>query len=319
MEEQTGQSTEVAGEFSVWIEQIQKVLIGDFTPLEQFGNFAIIPAIKALAILAAFYFLATYASRLMSGPIQSRVDKTLGRFLEKLIYRGLIGCGFVFVLHSFGVRSTSFAAIIAAMGFAIGLAFQGTLSNFASGVLLMVFRPFKVGDLVVTDGVTAIVREIDLFCTMVDTPDNRRLIIPNSAIAGHTIENITHHPVRRLEIPVGIAYSADLNQTREALMAATAGCADSIIQNEERKSQALLMGFGASAIDWQVRVWVATADFNRVRDLMIASIKHQLDLAEIPIAFPQLDVHLDPAARAAMLGGGHRTLPRRISPTSDAA
>jgi len=275
----------------VW--QVGKSAVsGNFDGLFDVGVMIVAPGVKALAILVAFYFVAKYVSKIVSSPISTRVDQTLGRFVEKLMYRGTIACGLLIVLSYFGIRSTSFAAVLAAMGFAIGLAFQGTLANFASGILLMVFRPFKVGDLVVANGITAKVHEIDLFTTSVDTPDNRRLIIPNSAIAGHTIENATYHPHRRIEVPVGIAYSADLDESRSAMQAAINTISESIIQNDERKSQVLLVGLGNSAIDWVVRVWAPTADFHVVRDKLIYSIKSKLDSAGIVIAFPQLDVHL---------------------------
>ena len=166
------------------MDAVKRAASGDYDAIVDVGFMVLTPSVSALAILFGFYFAAKFVSKLISGPINSRVDQTLGRFVEKLVYRGMIACGFLFVLNYFGVGSTSFAAVIAASGFAIGLAFQGTLANFASGILLMVFRPFKVGDMVVANGIAAKVHEIDLFTTAVDTPDNRRLIIPNSAIAG---------------------------------------------------------------------------------------------------------------------------------------
>jgi small conductance mechanosensitive channel len=161
----------------------------------------------------------------------------------------------------------------------------------ASGILLMVFRPFKVGDMVVANGIAAKVHEIDLFTTSVDTPDNRRLIIPNSVIAGHTIENVTYHPLRRVDVPVGVAYSADMDETRATLFSAIDAISDSIVQNEEQKSQVVLLGLGASAVDWKVKVWAKTDEFSEVRDRLVYSVKSQLDARGIPIAFSQLDLH----------------------------
>src|ERR1041384_5531905 len=108
-------------------------------------------------------------------------------------------------------------AVIGAAGLAIGLAFQGTLSNFSAGTMLLIFRPYKVGDEVNVAGYTGTVREIELFTTDIDTPDNRRIIVPNSSIFGAVIENITHHPVRRLSVSVGTAYAADIDETRRVL------------------------------------------------------------------------------------------------------
>ncbi|AMV33238.1 Small-conductance mechanosensitive channel [Pirellula sp. SH-Sr6A] len=300
----------------------QKLLQGDFSELLALGEKSLMPAAQALGILVAFYFGARYASKAISSPIYRRVDETLGRFVEKLIYRGLLGAGLIFTLHHFGLRSTSFAAVLGAVGFAVGLAFQGTLSNFASGVLLMVFRPFKVGDMVVAGGITARVHEIDLFTTAVDTPDNRRLIIPNSSIAGSTIENVTYHPERRIEVPVGVAYSADMDATRAALWRAVESVHDVIIENEERKSQVQLTALGASSVDWIVRVWAPTKEFANVRDRVVYSVKKHLDSDGIVIAFPQLDVHLAPLSESTATPVPHATpapqmgrqLPRRTEP-----
>ncbi len=115
----------------------QKLFSGNADGLTEISDIALFPAIKALSFLVGFYFIAKYLSRMVASPICSRVDQTLGRFVEKLVYRGTIVAGIFFVLHYFGVRSTSFAAVLAAMGFAVGLALQGTLANFASGVLLI--------------------------------------------------------------------------------------------------------------------------------------------------------------------------------------
>ena len=122
-------------------------------------------------------------------------------------------------LWSPGIKTTSFAAVIGAAGLAVGLAFQGTLSNFAAGVMLLVFRPFNVGDVVNAAGVLGKVHCIQLFAVAIDTFDNRRIIIPNSAVFGSTIENISHHPIRRADVDVGTDYTADIDQTRDVLTA----------------------------------------------------------------------------------------------------
>lgn len=316
-------ATETAETINQWSSRlaqawdaIEKIWNGRVEGLTELGMISLLPAIVVLAILLGFYLAAKYTTRFVAKIVRGRIDETLGRFIEKLIYRSMIGAGILFVLNYFGFKSTSFAAVLAALGFAIGLAFQGTLSNFASGVLLMVFRPFKVGDLVVAGGVNAKVYEIDLFTTVVDTPDNRRLIIPNSAIAGHTIENVTYHAERRVEVPVGVAYSADMDETRAALLQAIAAIADVTIETEERQPQVLLIGFGASAVDWVVRVWTPTRDFSATRDRLVYAIKKQLDSASIAIAFPQLDVHVESMPKAQELLSTSisttRQTPRRV-------
>ncbi|MCA9193101.1 MAG: mechanosensitive ion channel, partial [Planctomycetales bacterium] len=177
-------------------------------------------------------------------------------------------------------------------GFAIGLAFQGTLSNFAAGILLMVFRPFRVGDVVNVATVTGKVNEIDLFTTTLDTPDNRRLIIPNSAIAGTTIENLTYHKHRRVDVTVGISYAADLDRSRTVLQNCISLHEDKLISGDGRGAQVLLTALNSSSVDWTVRFWTAAENFHAVKELLTVEIKRQLDLAGLEIPFPQMHLHV---------------------------
>lgn len=218
-----------------------------------------------------------------------KVDQTLAKFAAKLARWSILVLAVLVCLDTFGVGITSFAAILGAAGFAVGLAFQGTLSNFAAGAMLLVFRPFKVGDVVEVGGELGIVDEIELFTTAMDTFDNRRIIIPNSSVFGSTIENITYHPRRRVDVAVGTAYEADIDQTRATLEYA-------IQQTEgglsEPEPQVVLDGLGASSIDWQVRVWAPKEQFLDVKQSLIRSVKIHLDQAGIGIPYPQMDVHL---------------------------
>ncbi len=210
----------------------------------------------------------------------------VGYFVAKFL-AALLGA-----LSLLGISVASFAAVVAAAGFAIGLAFQGTLSNFAAGVLLLVFRPFTVGDVINAAGVTAKVNQIDLFTTTLDTFDYRRIIVPNSQIAGDTIENVTHHDVRRCDVEVGVSYTAPLDETRAALTAAAEALGDQIVQGEGRGTQVVLTGLGDSAVTWVVRAWVRSDDFWRAKEQLIGDVKRRLDDAGIGIPFPQMDVHL---------------------------
>lgn len=257
----------------------------------------VLPAGAALLMLMVTYFIAKLISRWVSAAICKRVDQTLGRFAGKFAYYTIMTIGGLAILQTAGIGITSFAAIMAAAGFAIGLAFQGTLSNFASGVLLLVFRPFKVGDVVQAAGVSGKVNEIDLFTTTLDTPDNRRLIIPNSAIAETTIENISHHPHRRVDVEVGVGYMAGLSATREVLTRCAEALADLRIDGEGRGYQIVLSNLGASSVDWTVRFWTATENYFAVKEALTVEIKQQLDASGIDIPFPQMQLHItDPEA-----------------------
>lgn len=277
-------------------EMLTQLSSGNYTAVTQYATEHLMPsmffAAAGLGVIFLGYLVASYVSRVISRPVCRRVDETLGKFVGKIVFYtimlGVTGA----VLSKLGMPLGGLAAMLAAAGFAIGLAFQGTLSNFAAGVLMLVFRPFKVGDMITAGGVMGKVNEIDLFTTTLDTPDNRRIVVPNSGIAGGTIENVTFHPHRRVEVLVGVSYSADLDQTRAALEAAVAQFAMATIPGEGRGSKVVLSELGASSVNWKVRVWVARENFWPIHESLTGEVKRQLDAAGLTIPFPQLDVHL---------------------------
>lgn len=254
----------------------------------------IVPAAGALLTLIVVYFTAQLIARWTTSILCDRVDRTLGKFGGRLVFHTLMSVATLAILQTLGIGVTGFAAVLAAAGFAIGLAFQGTLSNFAAGVLLLVFRPFKVGDVVNTAGVFGKVNAIDLFTTTFDTPDNRRLIVPNSSITGATIENVTFHSERRVEVLVGVEYAASLDKTREVLTACAKSLAELTIAGEDRGFTVILANLGTSSVDWKVRVWTANENFFRVQEKLTEEIKRQLDRHGIGIPFPQMQLHLPP-------------------------
>jgi len=249
------------------------------------------PLVKVLILLVAVFVISGWAKRLVMGASRrAKVDETLSRFFGSMTRWGVLLLGVLAILETFGVSTTSFAAVIAAMGFAVGLALSGTLGNFAAGVMLLIFRPFKVGDVVSAAGITAKVHEIELFTTVFDTPDNRRIVVPNSSIFGSNIENITFHPKRRVDVAVGTEYSADLDRTREVLMEVARDVEGRL---PEEDPVVYLNELGSSSINWAIRVWTTTADFWAVRERLTRNVKVALDNAGIGIPFPQMDIHLD--------------------------
>lgn len=275
---------------------LQALIRGDFEAGRPIVEQYLFPAVIALVFMILAYFFAGIVARTCSLPIRRKVDETLGRFVGKMIFYAIFVLAFVGVLGQFGVSVTSFAAVLAAAGFAIGLAFQGTLSNFASGVLLMVFRPFKVGDFVNAAGVSGKVFEIDLFTTALDTPDNRRIIVPNSSITNTTIENITYHSYRRVDVVVGVDYTASLDKTREVLTAAAETLREYLAEGEDRGYQIVLSELGDSAVVWTIRFWVNSSDFWTVKESLMTAVKNHLDEVGIGIPYPQLDVHISNSA-----------------------
>lgn len=252
------------------------------------------PLIWALAILVASFVIGKMAASMVCRASEkAKVDVTLSRFFGKLVYYAILIIGATFALSKFGIEMTSFAAILAAMGFAVGMALSGTLGNFANGVMLLIFRPFKVGDVINAAGVTAKVNAIELFTTTLDTPDNRRIIVPNSAIYGGTIENITFHPERRCDVAVGTDYGASLDETRSVLEKAAESLSEMMLQGEGRGYQIVLGDLGDSAVGWTVRFWCKADDYWGVKEALTRAVKQHLDEAGIGIPFPQMDVHLN--------------------------
>lgn len=245
----------------------------------------------AMLLIIVTFMVAGWAGRAVRRAVdQSKLDPTLAQFFASLARYAVLVLGGLAVLSVFGVSVASFAAILAAAGFAVGLALQGTLSHFAAGVMLLLFRPFRVGDVVNVAGVTGRVDAIGLFTTTLDTVDNRRLIVPNGEISGSTIENITFHPTRRVDVNVGTDYGADLRAVRETLE----GVATSVEGGlADPAPQVYLLELGGSSIDWVVRVWSKTEDYWAVRERLTRDVKDALDTQGIGIPFPQMDIHLD--------------------------
>lgn len=255
----------------------------------------VLRVVQQLVAVLVLLVLGWMISRLLSRVVRTsmeraKLDATLRSFFVQatrwtiLVFTGLA------VLSLFGIETTSLAALIGAAGLAIGLALQGALGSFAAGIMLLVFRPYRVGDLVNVNGTLGFVQDLELFTTTLDTPDNRRYVVPNASIFGNTIENLTHHPSRRIEILVPVGYLADVDHTRVVLREAIASIPEVLVDPEP---VVYLMELGMGTLQWSVRAWVPTVDFWPLRDRLIRAVKAHLDAAGIPLAFPQLQVHTD--------------------------
>jgi small conductance mechanosensitive channel len=246
------------------------------------------------AFVVVLMILAWTISSWMSKAVEKalrrvKFDETLTLFLARLVRWGILVLTALSSLSYFGIETTSFAAMIGAAGLAIGLAFQGTLSNFAAGAMLLVFRPYKVGDTITSGNYQGTVAEIALFTTEIDTSDGRRIIIPNSSINGSVIENVTYHKLRQVAVPVGVAYDADIDTTRKALERALTMVPQAV---KQPAADVVLVGLGDSAVNWTARVWATQADNGPAKQALIRAVKMELDQSGIGIPFPQMDVHM---------------------------
>ena len=248
---------------------------------------------KLLAAIVIFYvgkLLSKWLKRLVTRMMtRASVDPLIVSFTSSLVYMAMMVFVVVATLGQVGIQTTSFIAILGAAGLAIGLALQGSLSNFAAGFLLIIFRPFKVGDVIEAAGVTGKVDEIQIFTTTMKTPDNKTIIVPNAKLSGDNIINYSTQETRRVDMVVGVSYDADLKEVRSILT--------DIVNKDGRilKDPEPLIVVGEladSSVNFFVRVWVNSADYWGVYFDANETVKLRMDEAGIGIPYPQRDVHL---------------------------
>ena len=245
----------------------------------------------AIAILIAGLFVAKWAHR---APFRAlgrvnRFDQTLRGFFAKLVKYAVIIFTLLAVLNQFGVQTASLIALLGAAGLAIGLALQGTLSNVAAGVMLLIFRPYKFGDFVEVGGQSGKVHELSLFVTELNTGDNIRIFVPNSQIWGNAIKNVNFNDTRRVDLLIGISYEDDIGRAVAAIQAVID--AEPRIRTEP-ESLIAVSELADSSVNLVVRAWCETVDYWSVRFGLIRSIKERLDAENITIPYPQRQIHM---------------------------
>lgn len=226
---------------------------------------------------------------MVSARMHKSVDETLHKFVYSLTSIGLKTLLLISVASMVGIETTSFIAVLGAAGLAVGLALQGSLSNFAGGVLILVFKPFKVGDVIEAAGYVGTVKEIQIFVTVLTTPDNRRVIIPNGVLSNNSLINITAEPTRRVDMLFGISYGDDIKKAKSVLEKVTSE--DNRILTSQDKTIAV-HSLGDSSVNLVCRVWVKKEDYWGVYFDTHEKVKEAFDAADITIPFPQQDVHM---------------------------
>ena len=244
----------------------------------------------AILILIVGKWLARYLSKLLGRVLEkNKVEKTLTRFLGNIAYYSLLLMVIVAAAGQLGINTTSFLTIIGAAGLAVALALKDSLSNFASGVLLIMFHPFKVGDAVTAGGQTGKVESIAIFNTTLTTADNQSVIIPNSSITANVITNVSAKPTRRIDLVVGIGYDDNVGEAKRVLEDLLR--ADSRILTDPAPKIAV-SELADSSVNLVVRPWVKTGDYWAVRFDLIERIKLTFDEKSISFPYPQQDVHM---------------------------
>ena len=248
---------------------------------------------RIFAALLIFIFGRWVAKAVVGGItriLKSReVPPIVCNFIAAILYAVLLVMVIVAALSQLGVPIAPFVAILGAAGLAVGLALQGSLSNFASGVMLIVFRPFSKGDFVEVADVSGVVDEVNIFTTELNTVDNRKVIIPNGLITDQPITNYSAHDQRRIDMTIGVSYNDDLKVARDVMT--------KVIENHpatlsDPAPVVMLMELGESSVDFAVRPWVKTSDYWVARSEMLTQLKQQLEEAGCSIPFPQRDMHV---------------------------
>ncbi len=249
----------------------------------------IVGAAKALLIFIIGWVAAKWANGLSLALFRRRkLDEAVARFLAALIQYAVLAAAVVAALNATGVETTSLVAILGSAALAVGLALQGSLANFASGVMVLMFRPFTIGDVITAGGHTGKVDEIGLFATIMITPDNQKIIIPNAQATGGSIVNLTVLGTRRVAVEIGVAYGTKPDTVMEILIKAAKGV-DLVLDDPE--PAAALTGFGASSVNYTVFSWAKSPDWLAVTGGTRVAVYNALNEAGIEIPFDQVVMH----------------------------
>lgn len=279
------------------------------------GEFALLYGTRIVGVIVLFLvgrWVAKAASRGVFNLLSKRkVDGLLVRFASNMVRYALLAFVVLACLELFGVETMSFVAVLGAAGLAIGLALQGTLAHFAAGVMLLVYRPFKLGDVIQTADVTGTVEKLELFSTTLITADRKTITVPNGKIWGSTLQNLSDQPSRRVDVEVGIAYGADVDLAQAAIVKALRAIPGVLASPPV---EAYLTGFDPGSIKLELRCSCIPADVGMVREQMVRVSKNAIDQARIAISYPQLGVHFDGKEFPLVAAAPQALAPRPSSP-----
>ncbi len=260
---------------------------------QQFQTIGITFGIRIIAAIAIF-LIGRMVARVVTNGIEkvlaSRdVDKVLQTFFSNLVYWTLMTFVIIAAINQVGIQTTSLIAIMGAAGLAVGLALQGSLSNFAAGVLIVMFRPYKVGDFVEAAGIAGSVVQVQILTTVLKTGDNKQIVVPNAQIMSGIITNYSANDTRRIDLVIGIGYDDDIDKTRDTIQ--------QLVDADDRilKDPACLIAVSEladSSVNFVVRPWVKSADYSAVNFGLTEAIKKRIDKEGISFPYPQRDVHI---------------------------
>ena len=261
-----------------------------FVSVQPFMVDTVIEFFMAIIVLwLGFKAVNVFSYVLRSMMLRKSIDPAITGFACSLFQAFLKVAIIIAILSYVGIETSSFIAILGAAGLAIGLSLQGSLANFASGILIIVFRPFKAGDFVEAGGVSGSVQEIQIFSTILTSPDNKYIVVPNAQITGSPITNYSRHQTRRIDLIIGVSYDADLKKTEQVLKSILDQHA--LVLSDPTYTIGV-ESLGDSSVNFVVRPWVKSSDYWPVKFELNQQIKDALDKENIGIPYPQMDVHL---------------------------
>lgn len=277
------------------MDEINQIMGGDFwTRAYELGAEFGLKLATALAIFVVGRWVARWLARMVErGMTRAGTDETLVGFVRNMSYILLLTFVVLAAIAQLGIQTTSFIAVLGAAGFAIGLALQGSLGNFAAGVLIIIFRPFTAGDFVEAAGIAGIVEAIQLFTTTLRTGDNKTIIVPNGQVMSGTIVNYSAKNTRRVDMIIGVGYGDDLDKVR-GVISEVLGQDERVLADPEPTIGVLALA--DSSVNFAVRPWVRTADYWPAHFDLHENIKKRFDQEGISIPFPQQDVHIHQAS-----------------------
>lgn len=261
--------------------------------LQTIVHYVTVYGIKVLLALVIFFVgkaIAKWLSNMTAKVLKRRqMDAALEHFTAALVYYALLVFAVIAALGQLGIQTASFVAVIGAAGLAVGLALQGSLSNFAAGVLILIFRPFKIGDYIEAAGQSGSVEKILIFTTELKTPDNKKVIIPNAAVTGGSIVNYSANDIRRVDLVMGISYDDDIDKAKRIL--------NEIVKSDSRvltdpEHTIAVVELADSSVNFVVRPWVKTPDYWDVYFELTETVKKRFDQEGISIPYPQRDVYI---------------------------
>ena len=269
------------------MEKFQEILERLYMLIVRYGMKFILALVVLIVGLIVIKWITKALVRFMK---KGNVNESLIPFLKSMTSILLKVMLVISVMGMVGIQMTSFIAVLGAAGLAVGLALQGTLQNFAGGVMILLFKPYEVGNFIEAQGFMGTVKEIQIFTTVLTTPDNRKVIIPNSPLATGSITNFSAMPTRRIDFSFGIGYSDDIDKAKDILLKMAQK--DDRVLKDENPPEVMVEALGDSAVNLKLRTWVKSEDYGSLFFDVTENVKKQFDAAGISIPFPQRDVHL---------------------------